>query len=432
VDAGALSTGSIETSERPWLREIHARRGRALDLVLDLDRSVRAPGLLGVAQDVGAALRELDLVVVGLGAVGLHLADAAARLGVRSLVLVDGARLKVESLLTHRCGPREVGRSKARVAAERGKALSPTTRVLSFEGPVEDLPTCVLASASWILLATDNLAAEIRVAQSALHLGVPLVQASVHGATLTAAVRSLAPVEGDEGPCLACAYSSREWAQLDEGTRFSCDGPAGAGAAPDRSRVPTTSWPFVCALAANLAWMELVRRTAGIGGDGESRLIEYEGARHRTFVTPLAHAAGCPLDHRGDRLVPRDGDLAASTPRELLRDAGYADADLRRTTLTVEGFRYASLATCSCSAHPRLGRFFRAGGALGPCRRCGRPQVPHPLHQYQEAPFSSLEGGIDTPLDALGAPGASSVRVRGNGEAVRFYRRVLPKGALPR
>jgi molybdopterin/thiamine biosynthesis adenylyltransferase len=394
-----------------------------------LDRSERTPKLVDVPRGVGPAMRDLYLAVIGNGSVGMAVADVPARLGVSRLLLVDPARLKPASVLTHPCWPGDLGRSKAIVAGERAKAVGPNTRVFAFDGTFDELPTYVLAGASYLLLASDNLRCEASVSQRALHLGIPVLQGSVYGPTLSAQVRSIASNDGETAPCLCCGFGEREWKDLDHGTLFSCAGAdASSAAAAEPSPIPTASLPQLCGTAANFVCTELTRRALGIGDAQESRVVEYCGFTHRTTVTPLWRNSDCPMDHTRHRLEPRARDLGRSAPRELLRQAGYEGADPRRVTLVVEGFCFASLALCGCDVHPTLGRFVPTGSTAGTCRHCGRPRTPHPMHTHEEVPMNALAGRLDRTLESLGAPAPTSVRVRGEGGTVLFHRRFAQAG----
>jgi molybdopterin/thiamine biosynthesis adenylyltransferase len=187
------------------------------------DPAVRLPTFAGGPADAARKLGALRIFIVGLGSVGGRIALHLARLGIATLWLIDPKRYKPESLLTHEIEPRDVGQFKARTTARRCKAISSTTRVFAFSGSVEDLPLDAFADADLVLLATDNLAAEIEVGQRCARLGKTLFQASVHGDTLTAQIRIFANVDR-RGPCPACGFGDVEWRMLNEQVRFSCDG----------------------------------------------------------------------------------------------------------------------------------------------------------------------------------------------------------------
>ena len=145
-----------------------------------------------------------------------------ARLMVARVSLIDPGRLKAESLLTHPALPGDVGQNKATNLARAVRAISPATEVLAFEGPIQDFDLANLADADFVLLASDNLNAEVAAGQKALWLDLPLIQASVDGATLVSHVRFLKN-DRAEGPCPACAFGQAEWLALNRGTQFSCE-----------------------------------------------------------------------------------------------------------------------------------------------------------------------------------------------------------------
>lgn len=413
----------------PRIREIHAKPSRTTDTMRRLNRNARLPKFVDAPCDLGAALRDQYVVQIGCGSVALSVSDNMARIGVGRLLVVDPARMKPTSVLTHPCWPVDLDRPKAVVAGERAKAVSPDTQVFAFDGAFEELPTHVLAEASFLLLASDNLRCEASVSQRALQLGIPVLQGSVYGPTLSAQVRSIASGEGGAGPCLCCSFSAREWEDLDRGTSFSCTGAdASRRAAAEHARTPTASLPHLCSTAANLLCTEHTRRTLGIGDAEESRLIEYCGYTHRTTVTPLLRNTKCTLDHGRYRLEPGARDLGRSTPRELLRQAGYEGADPCRVTITVEGFWFAALALCGCAVLPALGRFVPLGSTAGACFDCGWPRRPHPIHSYEEAPVRALAGRLDRTLAWLGALAPTAVRVRGESGAVLFHSRFAQPG----
>ena len=407
---------------------LHALRAPRPAALVGLDRDARMPRLLDVRADAGATLRAVQPVVVGLGSVGMPLADVAARLGVGALTLVDRGLVKPESLLTHPVQPGDVGRSKASLAGERAAALSPHTRVQIFAGPVEELPLDALLGATCILLASDNLACEAAVGALATHLGLPLLQASVHGPTLTAQVRALAHTGAAGDPCLQCGWTEREWLDLDRGTIYSCEGAAapGARAAAEPSSTATRSLPQLCAMAAQLAWMELTRRVLGIAGTAASTLVEYNGYSHRTAVSPLARDVDCPADHARWALRPAPRPLADVTPAELFQLAGQARGTPPETlSLALEGYRFASAWACGCPGGQPLGRFVRQDGPGraegGTCPHCGKPRSPHPFHTHVDVPGGSLRGHLDRTLAWLGAGAPTTALVRAPGGAVLVH-----------
>jgi hypothetical protein len=410
---GNGSAGPHPVSAR-W-RRVQRPGAATLRATAGLDRAARLPRLLEGPADFAAWLGALVVVVVGAGSIGMRVVDALARMGVGGIWICDGRRTKRESLITHPILSSEVGRLKATLAAHRAKSLSPAADIRYFAGPFEALPRDALVGADIVAVATDNLAAEVAVAQACLHLGVPAVQASVYGPALIAQVRSAAGGAAGAGPCFACSFGSQEWEELDRGTRYSCDGGSGGAgpASPEPTAVPTVSPAHLCALAADLLVGELLRRRLGTEAVPPGEMLEYCGFTGRTLSTRLERRSDCPLEHGAWKIHTCARDLAALTPRALLRIADCSDAELAAATFRVEGHRFAALSVCDCERHGHVDRFVPDGTPLGPCTRCGQEQEFHPFYTHAEVPGAALANQIDRALTDLGVTAAATLLVRG-------------------
>ncbi len=403
-------------------RRLRPRRGRGARAMLALDRSARTPRLIDGPADVAAILSTLRIVVVGVGSVGLSLADVAARMGVGELILVDRGVFKPESVLTHPVHPDDIGRPKATVAGERAKAIAPSTTVTVFDGAIEELSLADVAGASVVLLASDNIACELEVARLCSRLGLPCIQASLHGGTLVASVRALANQPGEEGPCLACTFQSGDWKALDEGTLFSCTGTDSRAAAPVPSGVPTVSPPALCAIAANLAIMELYGLALGLRPADTNRVVEYCGHGHRVLTTELVRRADCRLDHEPWGQVPVRRAPGATKLGRLVELAGYTpDTELDACSVEVEGVCFTRVGSCGCPSHPLLDRFQPLSPEAAVCQACGQALVAHPFYTHQEVPGQVLRDHLGRTLAELGAPDARAVTVRGPRGPVLIY-----------
>jgi len=377
------------------------------------DFNARMPALLDVPADAAGRLQALRVGVVGSGSVGDDVADALLRTGIASLLLVDPGKLKPESALTHRVAPGDAGRLKVELVVERARALGGPTQVVARAGRFEDVPDAELADLDLVVLAGDNVALELAAAQRCARLGLPLLQASVYGRTLTAQVRALCNVDPARGACLACGFGAWEFSELERGTVFSCAGTPGRD---PRAARPTRSLRHLCALAAHLAVYELVRRTLGLvdGRDpANDALIEYAGYTQRLVTTPLVRNPDCPCEHLTWQRAPTGRPLAQCTLRELLSQHAAA------TSLELEGFQFVRAMACDCDAHPRFGRFLPLGAGAGRCAGCGAECVPHPFHTYVCVPVTVLHEHLPRTLAELGAGAAACALVRGAVSAVR-------------
>jgi molybdopterin/thiamine biosynthesis adenylyltransferase len=377
-------------------------------------RGARLPSFHGLAGGAGAALDGLRVAVVGVGSVGRPLALGLARLQVGEIRLVDPGRYKPESLLTQPILPEEVGAAKAGSTARLCRALSPATRVLAFDGPVQAVSPAALADVDAVLLATDNLAAEVAVGQLCLWLGLPLIQASVHGDTFVAQVRFFRNT-GGEGPCPACGFGPAEWAHLNRETTFSCEGRDQDGSAGRTVTAPTRSVSFLCELAADLALTRLLRFVLKLGAAPQDSVLEYCGYSERSVLSPLKRDADCPCDHSAWVRAAAPRALADCTPRELAEAAGLSTESDDVMSLALASLPFIERGACAdCGRELEVGRF----GAAGRCGGCSGPAEAQPFYSHREVSARLLRPLLDQPLRELGAAAAEAAVVRGAGRAV--------------
>jgi len=388
-------------------------------------RHDRLPCFVGCRREVlEDRLNLLRVTVVGAGSVGARMALHFARQQVARLDIVDRGRFKPESLLTQPIGPEAVSAPKASQLGGRCKAISPRTRVRVFDGPVEDLGLLASADTDMVLLATDNLTAEVEVGQRCLYHRTPLIHSAVHGETLVVQVRTFGNVEGS-GPCPACGFGNDEWAHLNRETTFSCAGLAGGSTVARKQETPpTVSTSFLCSLAADLALTQAIRLILELGQPVADTLLEYCGFTHRTVVSRLARNPDCPCDHVGwsTRWAPRP--LARCTLRELAACAfPETDDPAGLSFLVDDDLVFVSSAFC-CRVEP-CNRFVPAGGSLGACGRCGKDGFADSFHSHRPVAAVTATSVLGRPLGELGAGAASWVVVRNEKTGVLLRNRQI-------
>jgi hypothetical protein len=364
------------------------------------ESGARLPAFIAPRVDPAAALRQLRVALVGVGSVGRAVALGLARLNVARLSIVDPARYKPESLLTQPIGPEDVLQKKASNTARACKRISPPTRVFSHDGTAQSLPVVSLADADIVLLASDNLSAEIDVGQTCIHLQKPLVHVSVHGDTLVAQVRFFANA-GGEGPCPACAYGAHEWRLLDEEAVFRCGGPDSRSPDSDipRKVAPTMSVAFLCSLAADLTLVQVARHAIGLGAPVSDTLLEYCGYTHATTVSALRRNPDCPCDHSAwmEAAAPRPLDECTLGELALAADGARAPEDTE-PAFGIDEFDYVETAACACGGSQPVGRFLRAGAPLGRCSACGERLSAHGFFSRHLAAASAIPSLLDRAL----------------------------------
>jgi molybdopterin/thiamine biosynthesis adenylyltransferase len=374
-------------------------------------RAARLPAFVGMQPGAGTCLDDLTLMGVGCGSVGSTFMLHAARLKPRALYLVDHGLVKPESLLTHVCVmPEHIGKPKASLVGHLCGKSSPETRVYAYDGNVQSLSPAAFAKVDLVMLASDNLACEVEVAQQCLRWGKPLIQAAVHGDTLTAQVRCFSHAS-EETACLRCGFSEAEEAALNRQVTFSCQGVHDATTHAPRGAEPTVSTSFLCSMAAELALVQAVRLVLGLGKPSEDCLIEYCGYTHRTVLSPLKRNPKCLCDHQPFQLGalpwPR---LGACTTADLCKAAGAKSGD--SVALSVgDDLSFVETGHCGCIVPKPIGRFCSRAESLGHCPDCGSALLVHAASSHRPASPRALAGRWDTPLGEIGAASARWAQV---------------------
>jgi molybdopterin/thiamine biosynthesis adenylyltransferase len=381
----------------------------------ELSRAARMPRFLALPSSVdpSAVLSRLRVACLGVGAVGRNACVNLGRLGVKALWICDRALYKAESLLTQPIDVDEVGLPKAEAVGRLVKRLSPSTSVHAFVGSFESLGPTAFADVDVVVLAADNIRTEIECGQACLRLGKPLIQASVHGGTLTAQVRFYGNAAAD-GPCPACGLTSQERAALNRETIYSCD-----GSVAQNVTQPTVSTPHLCAIAGDLAVNQVLRHALGLGSAVVDQEIEWNGYTMQSRVSPLSCKPHCPADHVVWQTRHAERPVADHTLRELAQTAGmHDDGRLERTAFRVGQSWYVQRGVCPRGHNQTVERFIEAGKPVGACATCREPVVPEPYFMHETAPGRLLPTQLDRPLRELCAEPPQWVVVSENGDGV--------------
>lgn len=372
----------------------------------------RLPALIGGPESAVALLSTWKVGVIGCGSVGRSAALDLARMYPAGMVLADPKHLKPASLITHPCMPGDVSEPKASNLGRYVKELSPNTRVFVHDGPVQTMDLTEFANCDVIIMATDNLKAEVEVSQRCLWLGIPLAHASIYGPALVAQVRFFGNRDA-QGPCPVCGFSKAEWDALNRETLFSCE-----GAQPETGKAqtldqPTMSLSCLCAMAAELTIMQLLKHRLGLGKDPADTLVEYCGFTHKTVVSPLSRNPDCPCEHIRYHSVPNPSPIRDSTLRQLAQTADMQRGkDLKGVSFRVDELIFRELAACRCNQCRLLMRFSRTGEDMGNCNQCGSHIRPQPFYSYDPVPAEVVQEELDRPLRDLGAASAQWAFVR--------------------
>lgn len=389
--------------------------------------ATRLPSFVGMEVSPHEVLGRLRVMVVGAGSVGHLVALHLARLQVGEIRIVDPSpRHKAEGLLTHAAlPPSALGKPKALWCARQCKRLSQMTGVFALCSPVQSLPLAGLQGLDLVVLATDNVAAEVEAARRAMRHGVPLVQGAVYGEMLVATARFWTNAD-PAGPCPVCALSAQEWQSVSSQTYFRC---SGNGAAADAEEIvaPTMSTSSLCSMAADLVLMVALRHVLGLGKPLGDCAVEYCGYNHRTNVTPLTRNHQCPAEHARWETCAFDRPVGRLTPRALAQAALGCEELPEDLAFTVgEALVYVQDAPCCGFPHP-ISRFAREGTPVAACPRCGADLLPHPFHCHRPVPATILGPLMDRTFSDIGAGSVQAILVQAGNRSILCRRKETEK-----
>jgi molybdopterin/thiamine biosynthesis adenylyltransferase len=372
----------------------------------------RLAALLGASPGADLILTGLKALLIGCGAIGRNVALHLARLKISELRLVDKKKIKKESLLTHSVVPQEISMPKASSLGRIAKTINPGTQVYALDGAVETLDLTWIKDVDFVILATDNLNAEIAVGQRCLWLGIPLIQAAVHGDTLVAQVRFFGTQK--QNTCPACGYSRAEWSALNRQTKYSCEGNAPGAVGVKIIAPPTMSFSFLCSLAADLSLAQVLRHTLNLGAPVDNTILEYCMYTHKTAISPLKRNPSCPCDHTTFGLASTLQKISEFSLAEIARMAGYD----RETGLTGVSFRLGDMqfceeGFCKCCQNGPLRQFIHPDKLTQRCKSCGENIYPHPFFTYRHVPATIVLDQLDCRLGILGVKTEKWAMLRG-------------------
>lgn len=183
-DGSSVATVGLEAERETALRFSVSRREvqiAALSARIVPWRYLRNIGTLGI--DGQIALLRSKVAIVGVGGLGCTIARNLARVGVGSLVLIDGDVFSEDNLNRQEFSTEDViGRPKVNVAADEIGRINGAVEVTAIQKTVtaDDL-TAILPGSSVAVDALDSIPSRFALSDAAALVGVPLVHGSVAG-----------------------------------------------------------------------------------------------------------------------------------------------------------------------------------------------------------------------------------------------------------
>ena len=159
-----------------------------------------------------ARLEASTVAVFGIGGVGSWAAEALARSGIGSFVLVDDDAVCVTNINRQVIALRStVGRPKVEVMAERILEINPEASVRTFQEfySAETAPRLLLPGLSYVVDAIDTVSAKLDLIERSKAMGVPIISSLGMGNKLDPTRLEIADI-GETSVCPLARVVRRE------------------------------------------------------------------------------------------------------------------------------------------------------------------------------------------------------------------------------
>ena len=231
-------------------------------------------------------LSRAAVMVVGAGAIGNELIKDLALLGIGRILVVDMDTIEVTNLtrsVLYRA--RDVGREKARVAAERAMEINPDVRAKALTmNIIDDVGLGVFRRMDVVLGGLDNREARLAINQYCYKVNKPWIDGAIEA--LNGFARVFVP---PEGACYECTMTEMDWKLINQ--RKSCALLTHEQMA--EGKIPTT--PTSSAIIAGVQVQEMLkllhidRGLPTLAG----KCFVFNGLTHDSFVVEYQRKEGC-------------------------------------------------------------------------------------------------------------------------------------------
>lgn len=247
---------------------------------------------------IGAVVKDLDVVVVGVGALGNPVVQNLGLIGVGRVVVVDPdvveERNLDRSVLLR--SPGVVGRNKAVATVEAARRVFPDTEWVAVDREIADLGFRVLAAADVVLGCVDNELARLEMAYIGTKLDVPVCDGGLGAPDSWHGRVSYFP--GREGPCYGCRLTAEKRRELL--TTWDC---------PVRPCWEALETPVRPSTATMVAMVGAMQVDLGLRGGAEAASFEvWMEPEPRLERIGLMKSEACPFHAGEEHLVEAKGD----------------------------------------------------------------------------------------------------------------------------
>ena len=157
-------------------------------------------------------LRNMTVMVLGVGGVGSHCIEALARCGVGRLILVDNDRVSLtninrQSIAYHST----IGQYKTKVMEKRIGDISKQITVATYEMFVlpDNVETLFYEKPDYIIDAIDTVTAKLILAEKAMEMGIPIISSMGTGNKLHAGAFTITDIS-KTSVCPLCKVMRKE------------------------------------------------------------------------------------------------------------------------------------------------------------------------------------------------------------------------------
>jgi molybdopterin/thiamine biosynthesis adenylyltransferase len=338
------------------------------------------------------------ILVIGAGALGNEVLKNLALLGVGHILVVDFDLIDVSNLSrTVLFTENDIGKPKARVAAEAIKRINPDTEVEWLHGDVEmDLGLNRLKGFDIAIGCVDSVNARWALNRSCLRVGIPWVNAGI-----SATAGEVALFNPNKGGCYECGMTDGMWRRFNE--RYSCM--LLLKSLPE-NKVPTTA--VISSMTAALQVNEAIAILHGSSDHLESgQKLFFSLKPYRFFVVDIPRDPNC-LAHEPISITMQvdmtPTELTVSQLLEMVPESQSLDLDFD----IVVSLTCAKCGEVNCAIPAKK---FRVDGVV--CPSCGRSRSPKTVHEISRE--CSL---VTNKLSDIGIPVGAILRVKTTEELV--------------
>ncbi len=270
-------------------------------------------------------LKDAQVIILGVGALGSYVATNLTLAGVGKLILVDFDTIETSNLnrqlLFH---DEDVGNNKADVATRKLKLLNDDIEIIPFDKPMEELPKSLIAGTSLLLSCLDTFHGRRWANSLAIREKIPIISGGMYA--FIGQIQTIIPFKT---PCFECQPLIPE-----EKLAQACSplGKKRQEIQEEKEEPPLPAVSTVSSIIGGLISQECLKLLLEIGEPLNNYMV-YDGLNNNYTTIELSKNKNCPIC--GDNyklksaklLVFKDDDLQSVTDR-IAYAFGLADPKL--------------------------------------------------------------------------------------------------------